>query len=646
MSYQPCFVKKFLLGFLCLMIGSTCFGQIHYIDQLKTKLLHTSDSIEYVNIQILLSKEYTFRKLDSSFYFASKALETSNRLNYQYGKAEAQSVLASHFMDMGNPYMAYLHINRAMDIYEDLKDHKNLANIYKNLAILFMREGNFEQSQKSFEAAIKMVEKLPNDSLNASIYYNYASLKFYMDPYKQVHDYFVKAAEINDRHPDERLTFIIKQALINLKSFHNFPHEEILRDQRDLLVSIQKNDLFEYKYAISLFELGIAYIPSQIDSAIKNIEAGISFAQNNGNEYLHFLFARKGLDHLALHHPNSPYIPEFQKRVQDLSQQFSKSIEDYKMDFFQLALREKDLEIEATHLRERQNMMYLYIGASIILLGLLFGLFMIYRNKRKMAQDLQVLNAQLENKNALLVENNEFHQQLIAILTHDLRQPFSSILMLNQGSLVDNMDKEGLQFAIEQIETSAQTGLQIMDGVLHWMKLQVLGMEFQPNMVSVTESIKESILFNEKQIKDKQIKVNCLIECDVLVAAQNEILLFVNRNIIQNAVRHMPMGGELTFTMEVCDNGRVNIHITDTGPGIPKDLLPILFKKERFNARKPAKSGSKGAGIALVICWEMLHRMGGTLEAKNRPEGGAIFTYQLPLLSQSQYKHSLQEAHN
>jgi hypothetical protein len=437
MFIQPGTVYKLIFGVIFVLLGSESFGQLMRIDSLKNQLNNTKDSIQFVNIQIELSKEYSTRKIDSSFFYASKALETSNRIQYPYGKAESQSVLALHFMEMANPYMAYLHINRAMDIYNKVKDLPNLANLHKNLGILFMREGNQSQAEESFNAALAIIKDLPNDSLSASVYYNYASLKFYNAPYQEVEKLFLQGAEVLKRHPDARLTFLTQQALLNLQLFHKYPQKQVLSEQIKLTQSLKHDEWYGYHYPIATFELGISYLGLHLDSARKYMESAYNFVEAMGNDYLKYHFIRKGFDHLHVHYPNSDLKSIYEKRYYDISLNISENLEKYKMDFFQLALREKDLEINAAHVQQRQIIFYILIVASILLLAFLLGLYSMYRKKNFMARDLQALNAELEKKNTLLQENNEFHQQLIAILTHDLRQPFSSILMLNKGSMAE-----------------------------------------------------------------------------------------------------------------------------------------------------------------------------------------------------------------
>jgi len=122
------------------------------------------------------------------------------------------------------------------------------------------------------------------------------------------------------------------------------------------------------------------------------------------------------------------------------------------------------------------------------------------------------------------------------------------------------------------------------------------------------------------------------------VLAQSEMLLFVTRNILSNALRHTPDGGRIVISaIKEEDGTNAVVRVADSGSGIPPNLLPHLFDKER------ADRASGGSGLALIICHEMIERMNGRIWANNNPEGGASFCYSLPLatLLDEDMRHNL-----
>ncbi|MBS2961760.1 HAMP domain-containing histidine kinase [Actinocrinis puniceicyclus] len=100
-------------------------------------------------------------------------------------------------------------------------------------------------------------------------------------------------------------------------------------------------------------------------------------------------------------------------------------------------------------------------------------------------------------------------------------------------------------------------------------------------------------------------------------------------NLVGNALKH---GGE-PVALSVLDTGPVVIvQVADSGPGIPADALPHIF--DRFYKADKARGRSEGSGLGLSIAFENARMHGGELSARNRPEGGAVFTLRFPKAAQ------------
>jgi signal transduction histidine kinase len=111
--------------------------------------------------------------------------------------------------------------------------------------------------------------------------------------------------------------------------------------------------------------------------------------------------------------------------------------------------------------------------------------------------------------------------------------------------------------------------------------------------------------------------------------ADAEALAGVLLNLVSNAVRHTADGGRIELTARG-DDGVVEITVQDDGPGIPPELLPVIF--DRFARGDPSRSRSTGGtGLGLAICRAVVEAHGGTIAATSAPGGGATFTIRMPL---------------
>ena len=98
----------------------------------------------------------------------------------------------------------------------------------------------------------------------------------------------------------------------------------------------------------------------------------------------------------------------------------------------------------------------------------------------------------------------------------------------------------------------------------------------------------------------------------------------VLRNLVANALRYTPRGGAVTAAADGPADGAVHLTVTDTGAGIPPDLLPRVF--DRFVKDR----ASPGSGLGLAIVRDIVEAHGGTVVARNNPSGGAQLEVTLP----------------
>jgi signal transduction histidine kinase len=100
-------------------------------------------------------------------------------------------------------------------------------------------------------------------------------------------------------------------------------------------------------------------------------------------------------------------------------------------------------------------------------------------------------------------------------------------------------------------------------------------------------------------------------------------------NLLSNAIKFTPAGGHVTVTLRRA-HARASIVVSDTGPGIPADVLPHVFDRFR-QADSTSTRQHGGLGLGLAIVKHLVERHGGTVRAEStRATGGATFTIELP----------------
>ena len=105
------------------------------------------------------------------------------------------------------------------------------------------------------------------------------------------------------------------------------------------------------------------------------------------------------------------------------------------------------------------------------------------------------------------------------------------------------------------------------------------------------------------------------------------------RNLIGNAIKYTPNGGKVTLSSDENEAGIVNIHIQDTGYGIPATDLPHLFKRF-YRVRNNGHDDIEGNGLGLAIVKSIAVGHGGDVTVESDPGKGTCFTFSLPLLDE------------
>jgi signal transduction histidine kinase len=113
------------------------------------------------------------------------------------------------------------------------------------------------------------------------------------------------------------------------------------------------------------------------------------------------------------------------------------------------------------------------------------------------------------------------------------------------------------------------------------------------------------------------------------VRADRERLKQVLMNLVENAVKYSPAGGEVDVRAWA-DNGLVLVAVEDQGPGIPREQQGLIF--EKFG-RANVGGGKPGSGLGLFIARSIAEAHGGSLKVRSAPGQGSTFTLELPLVS-------------
>jgi len=229
-------------------------------------------------------------------------------------------------------------------------------------------------------------------------------------------------------------------------------------------------------------------------------------------------------------------------------------------------------------------------------------------------------------------EANSAKSEFLANMSHELRTPLHGILSFsNFGIKKSNTAKPAkLLDYFEKIHQSGNTLLKLLNDLLDLAKLESGKTEFNPqpaDIAPVVASVEDEFktLLSERNLVIEDDNPNDMKPVKIDVDKIKQVL----RNLLANAVKFSPEGGIIGVSIEYkSDSVLVSVH--DQGPGIPESELEAVFDK--FVQSSTTKSGAGGTGLGLSICKEVVSAHGGRIWAENKSEGGALFSFEIPLL--------------
>jgi len=239
------------------------------------------------------------------------------------------------------------------------------------------------------------------------------------------------------------------------------------------------------------------------------------------------------------------------------------------------------------------------------------------------------IDAKAKQRTEQLESWNNFNNMLISVLAHDLRQPFSAIIMtsdlLKHKRLA--LTEDELSMILMDLNDTAAKSIEFLQGLLYWVRSKKEGFEYKSVPLLLHDIVLEanSLFLYEQQ--NKKITLNNQIPENTLIYAHHQMLLFIFRNLISNATKYSSKNGEIRVYSYLSGN-EITVAFEDKGKGISKENISKLFNiKENMSMEG---TPVKGAGIALNIAFDMIEQMNGKLWVESEVNKGATFYISLP----------------
>lgn len=228
------------------------------------------------------------------------------------------------------------------------------------------------------------------------------------------------------------------------------------------------------------------------------------------------------------------------------------------------------------------------------------------------------------------LENAEKQRRnLVADIAHELRTPLTNV----QGYIEAVRDGvlEPDNATIETIHQQVMYLARLMEDLKLLAETEADDFHLKTEVNSMTEVMQRTVeaFRPSAEVKDVTITMNITRELPLVNMDRTRITQVLN-NLLSNAIRHAPDGGEVTLSAETVNQSSVRITVSDSGEGISPEDLPFVF--DRFYRADPSRTRSTGGvGLGLTIAKQLLEAHGGTISAANTTGSGTDFVIDLPV---------------
>lgn len=613
-----CFVFLSLLS-ISLFSANHIFAQTHEINRLESGLPLVKDSLKYVDVlnRIAMLSHMDYR--DSCKFYARKAKAIAIRLNYSKGIADASNCEAIANVSVNN-YLSAKYFNEALRIYKSINDQENVCQVLMNIGLLMDVDKDEKAALRYIYQAYDKSKSLKHDSIRSLIISNIMSVDQNLSQ-KKLAQLLQEGRAIAEKYKDERLLLFYEGAR-GMQLYNAGEKQKGIAIQTKILHKADSLGLQNTKVE-AYIGLGDTFLDSEnAEIGLDYYKKGLDTSRKYGYPELYLLFAERLYNFYKSHNQkDSAYY--YMSLLLDKRDIISKVTNKSGYNYMNFALNEN--ENKQLKLKENSSL------KIIALLGCLFALsvallFLIYRSlriKRQYGEVQHELHETALKQNTELQQTNHFNTMLISVIAHDIRQPFSTIVMLSSvfNTDVDLLtEQEKLEIMAELSETS-QKSLSFMDGLLEWIKSQKSGFKYQPSRLLLNELIAEANSFFKIAQAKKNIQLVMDIPVQTAVLAHQHMLLFIIRNVLNNATRYSPAEGIIHISSYSKDQ-QIIIAIKDQGPGMSQDKVDQLFKS---NASDWENTNDQGAGLALSISYEMALMMGIKIYATSKIGDGTTF---------------------
>ncbi|NOQ26768.1 MAG: tetratricopeptide repeat protein [Bacteroidales bacterium] len=633
-------MKKIGLYFAIHFITSFFFlkAQNTVTDSLENIVLaHTEEDRTKVKLLNDIASKIYSTDSEKSLKYAKEAGELANKIGYKEGKAESFKTIGIYYYWKGAYHESLDFLQKSLKLYEDLGIIYGIASCLNNIGLIQNKQGDFIKALESYERALEETKELEIKDESFSTLNNIGNIYNKQGDHNKALSYYEKSLKIAEELENRNG---ISRSYNNIGAVYYY-QSDYLKALEYFQKSLMLKKEIDDKIGICLLNMNIgdAYLNlnnynKALDYSYKSLMLSkeIGFLNNQKSTYLQLSKIYVDMNIYKKAHENYVLYKELEdsifneKNIKDIAALEYQFAYEKEKQATELERQKKDALNREENKRQKYIRNSLIVG-TILLINVIFLILRVLIIRRKairalnqQKEEIQVQAKQIKDSNNRLLKLDEFKQDMINLIVHDLKNPLNRILNIPCSY--------GLE---KQVKMARQSGKQMLNMVLNILDVN----KYQDRQMKLILNDNPMYLLSVKAIEyvqflcdQKDIKVKNEIEPETVVNVDKLIIERVLINLLTNAIKYTPKGGIIALTSEDLSESYVRINVTDNGSGIlPENFSSVFQKFEQIIVKQSGSVSSTGLG--LTFCKMATEEHGGEIGLISEPEKSTTFWFTL-----------------
>ncbi|HPD94616.1 MAG: tetratricopeptide repeat-containing sensor histidine kinase [Bacteroidales bacterium] len=666
-------VKVFSFLFLLIL---PCYAWANGdIDSLEAQLSRV-DELKKIEILTQLGKAYWSVAPSKGMFYSNEAVKLAEKYHDPNKKAKALLYGGVNAWFMGDYDNAIEYYQKSLTIAREVQNDRLCAYNLNNLGMVNTHLKNYEKAIENYSESSQIIKKIGDEIEYAKVKSNVAELNVLLGNLDKALKQYLSILSIIENSDEQifliwlyndigtvykkkgdyesALQYFYKALNLSNRIDNNLGRSKTMNHIGEVYLLQKENEK-----AKEFFYDGLKYAKQT------NAKEDINETYKNISEYYSSIDSyKKSLDYYKLHKQLSDSIVNDNKIRTIIEMQARYELESTEKEN---SLLRKNIEISKLTIKKNKALhifLIILLLLTISLAVLIHSRLMIRKRKneelsekntliseqkdqlanalielkelnkilRQQKDEIQVSKKELEEVNQKLTETNATKDKFFSIIAHDLRSPFNALLGFSEmlDEEFDSYGTEEKKKLINYIHLGVQNTFNLLENLLQWAKSQRGTISFEPVKIDLRLLATATCKLLNQQAEDKSIKLVNHIPENMYIQADYNMISTVIRNLVSNAIKFTPKGGEVRIEAELtADNDFVRIAVKDNGGGISEDTQSKLFSITG-NVSTLGTENEIGTGLGLILCKEFVEKHNGKIWVESEVGKGSSFYFTIP----------------